>query len=104
MSDVMIIATIMLTFIILGVAIPYMNADLNRETVGVSDPLSMSDELAGYSGKSTTTIFDVLLSIGKMFLFTFGDVPAVIDWFILMPLRLIFAFTIARNIWSGGGG
>jgi hypothetical protein len=48
------------------------------------------------------TIWQVFISIGKMFFWTFGTLPLWLDSVFLM-VRIILIVTIARNIWIGGG-
>lgn len=93
--------TIVSIFVFIGVLIPYIQAD-----IGVSQTSSSADDLVDTIGQessiSSINAFDIIGSVFKMFFWTFGDLPFYID-LIFVPLRIILALVIARNIWVGGG-
>ena len=100
-NDVTIIAGLALTFVLIGWALPYINSDL-----GVTDStmdIDTSDISSGGGVDEEPGIWDVISSIGSMFVWSFGALPIWLDY-IFIILRALFWFTVARNIWVGGGG
>jgi len=79
---------IILFFVALGVALPIINDSLNEKSVtpttdNIEDTLSIKD--GNYDSLSFTTIISSIL---KMFFWTFGDLPIIMD-IIFIPIRLI---------------
>lgn len=103
-NDVIIILTIMVIFIGLGTILPFVQSELGEAQVTVDTQgilTEVGDEVGDPSGG--VGILSILFSIIKMFFWTFGDVPVIIDALFFTPVRLAFVFLIARNIWPGGG-
>lgn len=94
-SDTLLFIGIVAFFIILGSALPYIEDDFdqttstNHDVQGVSDDLGQTD-LSG----STTDLFDVISSIFKMFFWTFGDLPIIMDIFMLIPRILLLTIIV----------
>ena len=102
-NDVTIILTIMVIFIGLGTIMPFIEESLEVTPTTTVDTEGYYQEVAGEAGGAGVSIFTVLLSILKMFTWTFGSVPLLIDALFLTPIRIAFVFLVARNIWVGGG-
>lgn len=103
-NDTIILLTLFVFFIGMGVLLPFVQEDFGvRQVEGQLDPV-MEDIRDGASSPSAISILSILLSIAKMFFWTFGQIPFLIDTLVMTPLRLTFIFLIARNIWVGGGG
>jgi ABC-type glucose/galactose transport system permease subunit len=102
-NDISILSGIVLVFILLGGLLPYVNAEF--ETTGTQANVDGLSANVGQevSGASAVSAFDVLFSIFTMFFWTFGALPFWLDLFFIV-IRIIFAVTLARNIWIGGGG
>jgi hypothetical protein len=103
-NDMIIIYSIMVFFIILGGLLPFVQDAFGQsQTTDQTKPFI--DDLTHKATRiSTTNAFSILLSVIKMFFWTFGTLPFIIDLVIFIPLRIILVATIARNIWIGGGG
>jgi len=54
-------------------------------------------------GQDNVSLKSVIWSVVKMFFWTFGSIPTWLDLIVFLPLRIILALIIARNIWIGGG-
>ena len=103
-NDMIIILVISVIFIGLGSVLPFIQEDLDISPVVTTDTEEFVQDIGEEADSAVSlTIFTVLFSVLKMFFFTFGDLPFLIDVFIFIPLRLILVLTIARNIWIGGG-
>lgn len=103
-NDMTILYSIMAFFIILGGLLPFVQEDFNQDQIENQYEPFTDDMKQKAESVSTTNAFTVLLSVVKMFFWTFGDLPFVIDLVIFIPLRLVFLLVIVRNIWIGGGG
>lgn len=98
-NDIVIIASIIAIFIAVGVALPFVQADL-QQPVTVNDPhLAIDASQAG----SAVSAYTVIASVVSMFFWSFGALPIWLDTVFLF-LRIVLAITIARNVWIGGGG
>jgi len=86
--------TIITIFVVIGVLLPYAQSSINTDSqdFGLN---SINDDVASASPVTALTIF---LSIIKMFTFTFGDLPIIIDLILFMPLRIIAWVIIASKI------
>lgn len=102
-NDMTLIFPILFLFIILGIILPFVNQSFNT-TSGVQNVNKLSSD-TNSQVVSTTSIgtFTILLSIGKMFLWTFGDINTIIDGIFFVPLRLMLALLLYRQIRSGAG-
>ncbi len=100
-NDVTLITTIVLIFIMLGILLPFINQSFSQaETSFDVNALesSLDDETNFTKIKSVT----ILSSIGKMFVWTFGNLPFWLDG-IFVVFRLMLALLIYRQIRSGAG-
>lgn len=103
-NDMTIVFGILAFFIGLGVIIPYVNAeygsayteyDVNGLTTGITEESgSVGNVLTGWK---------VLWSVATMFFWSLAGISLWLN-LALLPVRIIFWLTIARNIWVGGGG
>jgi len=103
MSDTSWIAFLLILFIGLGWALPYINQSLGEEYTG-SQGFNESQMYEGIVGKDETNIntVDIFASILKMFFWTFGALPILIDLFFVV-LRILLIILVYRQIRSGGG-
>lgn len=102
LNDITIIGGIIVMFIALGVALPYIQRDFGTlETPNDAEALVSGASVEEID--STVGAIDVLASVSSMFFWTFGALPIWLDAAIFIPLRLILILVIARNIWVGGG-
>lgn len=102
-NDITIIGGIISLFVLLGVLLPIIQADLNiQDTTDVNIDDFTSDIQQQAKSESDLTVWKVLISILSMFFWTFGLIPIWLDCLFII-LRIILAVTIARNIWVGGG-
>jgi hypothetical protein len=94
----------------MGVILPFVKSEMGAEYETNAYSTENITDSIGNAGKSTNAItgspnfWDILVSVFKMFFWTFGDIHWIIDAIIFIPLRIILALTVARNIWIGGGG
>ena len=104
MNDIQIIASIVSVFILIGIFLPFVQDEFAQpKNLNASNGVqSVASNVASQSNNSTVTIWQVFISIGKMFFWTFGTLPLWLDSVFLM-VRIILIVTIARNIWIGGG-
>jgi hypothetical protein len=103
-NDISIIAGITSVFVLLGVFLPYINAEY-----GEPDSFPDPDVLEQNVGEEQTTVgsvvsgWKVLGSVLSMFFWTFGALPFWLDALFVIA-RVTLALTVVRNIWIGGGG
>lgn len=102
-NDVTIIMFMFVFFVGLGTLLPFVQEAFGQTQINVGTD-ELIDDISDNTSNSSLTIWKVLLSVIKMFFWTFGDLPIIIDAIIMLPLRLGFAFLVARNVWVGGGG
>jgi len=102
-NDISIATGIILVFVLLGLVLPFVNEAF--DVSGTNLNTGSIEENVGQEVENVSTIsaFRVLLSVLKMFFWTFGDLPFWLDGAFIV-LRVMLAFIIARNIWIGGGG
>ena len=105
-NDITILYGIITFLLILGFVTPFIN-----DTFGTSHPGYNKDFLESTVGeedfkvvtKTSLQIWRILVSMGTMFFWTFGGLPAWMDILMFVP-RLTLVLIIARNVWIGGGG
>jgi len=125
-NDTSILAGIVIFFISCGVFLPYVNeafgtfsdtpnyADLLKSTTRTASTNSTICVPVYFAGFYRTicstseenqeiTGWDIIASVGKMFFWTFGQIPFFIDLIIFVPLRIVLGFLFYMAIRSGGG-
>lgn len=104
MNDAVIIFGICAFFLALGVLIPLVSDDFGGEAITATDTDEFRDDIeeAGENA-GTITAWEIIKAVAGMFSWTFGTIWWPIDALILLPLRVVLYFVIARNIWIGGG-
>jgi hypothetical protein len=85
-------------FIALGVLVPLVQDSFN-ETVydtgadDLNDDLREAENVSGF-----TSFFSIMWSVFSMFLWTFGAIPVYIDLLILVPLRVLYFYSLLSDI------
>ncbi len=100
MNDITIIMGVVFIFVGLGFIMPYIQEDFSNGTTN-TDMVGLESELN--EDYNTITIWGLLWSVLKMFVWTFGNFPLWVDALFFLPLRIMFFVTLARNIHIGGG-
>lgn len=99
-SDTYIMTGIISSFIILGVVLPFINAEFGSTDVDLNvDGLTTNTGQSSTEGgltQATTTGISVLLSVLLMFFWTFGAVPFWLEA-ILLIMRIVLVITIFRT-------
>lgn len=105
-NDITIIAGIVVFFLIVGLILPFVNAEWASGSQSTNSSVSTLSGDVSNSVKDANSVsaFKVILSVLSMFFWTFGSLPLYLDLLVFLPLRIILALVIARNIWIGGGG
>ncbi len=103
-NDITIIGGIIFIFIIIGAVLPFINSEFG-EPEDLVNPQVIADTIGAEEDTigSVLSGFTVIKSVFLMFFWSF-QVPLIIELVIFMPLRILLALIIARNIWVGGGG
>jgi hypothetical protein len=97
-SDIFLITVLVIIFVSVGVILPYFRADLE----GRNDNYIGSFESDINSEAGSITGIEVVFSVGKMFFWTFGDLPFVLDM-VFLVLRILLLVLVYRLIRSGAG-
>ncbi len=102
MSDIVVLSSIVIFFVVLGAVVPFIHADFGQTTTDLN-----TKGLEGKSGQgvseSTVSAISVTLSIFTMFFWTFGNIPVIIDLVLFVPLRVILAILSFKLIRGVGG-
>lgn len=98
-NDVHYIIVFVSFFLFLGLMCPLLNEEFNSDLL-VEDVEGIDPEEEEYSVSSG--VF-VILNLFVIPFWTFG-LPAWVNLWFLLPVRLAFLFVVARNVWVGGGG
>ena len=103
-NDISILAAIFSVFVLLGVMLPFIEAEFENQSSSVDVAGLEADVGQEIKGDiNAISAFKILLSIVTMFFWTFGTLPFWLDS-LFVVVRIIFIFIIARNVWVGGGG
>lgn len=105
-NDVSIIAIITFIFVGLGTILPFVNSEFPSD-LDTFDTQNVADELIEeqFSDVSSVGAGDIIKSVGKMFFWTFGDLPFWLDA-IFLVIRILLLFILIRNFtpFIAGGG
>ena len=104
-NDAYILGIILFILIGVGLILPFVDNEFNTNNSNF-DTANVGNQLVGSSTSDSTSIktFDILKSIGKMFFWTFGDIPFWLDG-IFLVLRIILLIILLKNFvpFLGGG-
>jgi hypothetical protein len=101
-NDMTIIFGYLAFFILVGASMPFINAEFGTNVT--EHDLDTLESNVGADIDSVTTVraIDLIISVIKMFFWTFGDLWWWVDAFLLL-IRVHFGVILARNVWIGGG-
>ena len=102
MSDMDILATIVIFFITLGTVMPFIHASFNEAGTDLNSE-GVEFEAGQDLPFSNVSILGVILSIFTMFFWTFGNIPLLLDLLLFVPLRIIFVVLLYKLIRGVGG-
>ena len=97
-NDMTILGGIVLVFVLIGFMTPFINDEF-----GGSAPENNINDVTDGIEPDDVSAWDVIVSIFKMFFWTFGSIPSWLDAILFIPMRIVLVVLIARNIWVGGG-
>ena len=98
-NDVTILWLFLTLFVALGFVMPFINSTYNTSYAEVNGESLI--EGVDVSKVDDVSSFQIIASIISSF-FWGTEFPAILN-ILFIPIRLAFAFLIARNIWVGGG-
>lgn len=106
-NDISIAAVLIFIFIGAGLVLPFVNAEFGTGTGSSFDTNEVSNQLIAQEQEDVKNIGvgQILTSIGKMFFWTFGELPFWLDG-IFVVLRILFLAILIRNFvpFIGGSG
>jgi len=102
-NDMAIIFSIVTLFIALGFITPYINSEFDSD-FNTNNPDNIIEGISSDDLDNGVSGWKILKTVFSMFFWSFGELPAWLDIIVFIPLRLLLALTIARNVWIGGGG
>jgi hypothetical protein len=80
---------------------PLMNSELGTD---LNDENALSNIDTGEAeDPGISTIWEVIINILILPFWTLG-LPVMLNLWVMLPIRIVFLFVIARNAWVGGGG
>ena len=98
-SDTAMLWTILIIFIGLGAVLPFINAAFNQNVTTQESELVKNSASGNLEAATqSVSILSVILSIFTIFFWTFGQIPAVLDLVIFIPMRIIFLVLLYRNL------
>lgn len=94
---------IIIFFVALGVLLPLLHEDFNQS---FSDPdeTQLTKNINEDDLSVITTPATIIFSVFKMFFWTFGAIPTIIDLLIFLPLRILLAVLLLKTFLPGGSG
>ena len=98
-NDMTILGGIVIIFVFIGFVTPF----INEEFSGTAAEYNVDDVTGDLDTPNAVNAFTILISIFKIFFWTFGSIPTWLDVILFTPMRIILALIIARNVWIGGG-
>jgi len=101
LNDAGIIAGIWGALLIIGFLLPYVNTTFNTN-IPIYDANAGTSNIINQQPNAVNG-WSVLASMLLVNFSTFGGIPWYLDLTLLMIMRVVLAFVIARNIWIGGG-
>lgn len=105
MNDVTILGVLLTMFILLGALTPFISQEFGQSSNIIDIDKKSKDiqeEFIDISESDTISGLNVITSIGKIFFWTFGDLPYLLDILLFIP-RIILVILTYRLIRSGGG-
>ncbi len=102
MSDVKILYTFILFFIVTGLITSFVSSELSGESEEFDTNKIIDDSKTEIELKNSLSIFTVLLNIVKMASWSFGTLPILFDLVIMVPIRLAFWYLAIKTILGGG--
>lgn len=104
MSDIVILSTIVIFFVVLGAIVPFIHAAFDEQQVNVNvDSIELRSGQGLLFSEEEVTVLGIVTSIFTMFFWTFGTIPAIIDFILFVPLRILFAVLLFKMIRGVGG-
>lgn len=124
-NDISIISGILIFFFLTSLIIPIVTSgfqddktqlntsqvtDFNNDILSMANQTTIEENTFSIWNPASWIPNELLAFIRVIWLFIqiifwgFGLIPFWLNLIIYMPLRIILALTIARNIWPGGGG
>lgn len=101
-NDMVLIASFLTFFTILGILLPVINSGFDTEYTGIGGIGDLEEDVGNESDNNQLSIWRVIFSMISVFFWSFGELPVLLNTFLLIP-RIIFILTVVRNIWIGGG-
>lgn len=102
MSDTIILSTIIILFVVLGAVLPFIHTSFDQSTADVN-----TEGIEFTSGQAFTTnnvtVLGIVVSIFTMFFWTFGNIPAILDIIIFVPIRIMFMVLLYKLVRGVGG-
>ena len=102
-NDGIIITLLCVFFLTTGLIVSAINEEFrgssdSQNVEGIQDDIN--EEL---NKNSVTDIFKVVLTVVSMSFWTFGSLPFLVEIIFFLPVRILFWYTVAKNLRGVGG-
>ena len=103
-NDVSMAIGIIIIFIALGAVMPYIYEANGSTYTGNTAGTLGEDVASGATSATKIGLGSSLISIGKMFIWSFGAIPIWFEIIIFLPMRIMLIIIIIRNFPVIGAG
>jgi len=95
-STALIIITV---FVSLGTLLPFIQQDLNDPNISSALTTGLTQEVSQDSGDLTSvSALEIVKSVAKMFVWSFGSIPPLIDAVIFIPMRIALVLILVQYL------
>ncbi len=98
-TDTILLWTIVSIFVLLGAILPFIHEDFGQPVTQLESGLVKDASAQNIEAStSSVTVLGVIVSIFTIFFWTFGNIPAIIDLVVFVPMRIMFLVLLFRNL------
>lgn len=103
-SDTIIFYGLMIFFVLAGAFLPIIQDTFEASVITRPNYNETIQELQDTKKVTATSVLGIVWNIIKMSTWSFGQLPLVFEIFIMLPIRALFWWLVAKNLIRGAGG